>query len=268
LREFDIHPRRSLGQHFLHDLTVAHRIIDAAKLSADDTIIEVGPGIGVLTVALARAVRRVIAIEKDEGLIPVLRSLVPDTVAIIESDALDIDPGELVEGPYRFVANLPYNVATAILRHYLDSAHRPLSCTFMVQLEVARRIVARPPQMSILSVALQFHGQPRIAFKVGRGAFIPPPNVTSAVVHLDVSNPAPLPQDQFGRFFELVRAGFGNRRKLLRNALTTRTGESPAHVAELMTRAGIGERARAQELDVPDWLRLYEAFDTASHGPG
>lgn len=259
MREFAIHPRRSLGQHFLHDLKIANRIVETAALSEDATVIEVGPGVGVLTADLARTAGRVIAIEKDESLVGPLRAHLPERVTIVEADAVDVDPGELVDGAYHFVANLPYNVGTAILRHFLDSARRPQSCTFMVQLEVAQRIVARPPHMSILAVAMQFHGQPKIAFRVGRGAFFPPPNVTSAVVHLDVREPAPLPQDQFGPFFDLVRAGFGNRRKLLRNSLSTGTGLDTATIAGSMARAGIGEQARAQELDVEDWLSLYDA---------
>lgn len=260
LAQLGLDPKRSLGQHFLHDRAIVERICDVAGLTPDSLVVEIGPGLGILTEELASRVRTVVAIEKDDALAASLRQIVPANVRIINADALEFDLSEIPDRPYSIVANLPYNVATAILRRFLDSQRRPASCTVMVQREVAERMVVRPPDMGILAVATQFHGQPRIAFRVGRGAFTPPPNVTSAVVKIDVDPDPPLPQAEFEPFFDLVRAGFGTRRKQLKNSLSANAGIDAERLTAAFDAAGIPQQARAQELDVADWLRLYRAL--------
>jgi len=263
LAQLGLDPKRSLGQHFLHDRAIVRRICDVAGLDPEGVSVEVGPGLGILTEELAGRVRTVIAIEKDDELAAALGEIMPANVRIINADALEFDLSEIPDGPYYLVANLPYNVATAILRRFLDSTRRPVSCTVMVQREVAERMVARPPDMGILAVATRFHGEPRIAFRVGRGAFTPPPNVVSAVVHIQVNPNPPLPQAEFEPFFELVRAGFGTRRKQLKNSLSANAEIDAERLTAALDAAGISQQARAQELDVNDWLRLYHALRAA-----
>ncbi len=232
----------------------------AAALPPDACVVEVGPGLGILTEELARHARSVIALEKDRELVAALLPVVPDGVRVINADALEFDLGLLPAGDYHLVANLPYNVASAVLRHFLDSTKRPASCTIMVQAEVADRMIARPPNMNLLAVSMQFHGTPEIAFFVGRGAFTPPPKVTSAVVHVDVCQEAPLDQREFEEFFAFVRAGFATRRKQLKNSLRANYGADPAVLLSVFKILGISERIRPQELNVDDWLRLYRCM--------
>ena len=256
LSELGLAARKSLGQHFLHDRNVVARICDSADLSPGDIVVEVGPGLGVLTEALAARVAHVIAIEKDAELAVRLPEWAPSNVDVWESDALEAKPADLIDGPYKFVSNLPYNVGTAILRRFLESRNRPLSCTFMIQREVAERIVARPPHMSVLAIAMQFHGSPSVAFHVGRGAFTPPPRVASTVVHMPVSERDGWSRKDFSAFFQLVRAGFSARRKTLRNSLIN-GGYEADMVDDLLRSASVQPTIRPQVLDVDDWLRMF-----------
>ncbi len=268
LTQLGLNPKRSLGQHFLHDRAIVQRICDVANLPSDAFVVEIGPGLGILTEALSDRVSEVIAIEKDEFLAEALAKVVPENVEVVNVDALQFDPEQLGERAYHLVANLPYNVATAILRRFLDSRRRPVNCTIMLQREVAERMIVRPPDMGILAVAMQFHGTPKIAFRVGRGAFTPPPRIVSSVIHIEVFRKPPLPQEQFAAFFDLVRAGFGNRRKQLKNSLEANAGLDAATISGAFTRAVIPDQARAQELDVDDWLKLYEALNPVNQEGG
>jgi len=258
LSALGLNAKKALGQHFLHDRGIVERICAVASLKPDATVVEIGPGLGILTEALAERVATVVALEKDEQLAAALRTIVPPNVDVRAVDALACDAAELAPAPYDLVANLPYNVATAILRRFLDSAHPPRSCTFMVQREVAERMVTRPPDMNILAVAMQFHGSPRIALHIGRGAFTPPPRVSSAVVHMTVERKFDVPQAELAAFFELVRAGFSARRKTLRNSLLV-GGLSVDAVDSMLLQARIDGSRRPQMLDVADWYALFVA---------
>ena len=250
--------KKSLGQHFLHDRRIVQRICDVAEIRPGASIVEIGPGIGILTEELARRAKTVVAIEKDAALAGALAPVTPPNVAILNADALKFDIGELGDDPYELVANLPYNVATAILRRFLDAPNPPQRCTFMVQREVAERMVARPPDMNILAIAMQFHGVPKIAFHVGSGAFTPPPRVASAVVHMPVARSFDVPQAQLGQFFNLVRAGFSARRKTLRNSLLV-GGLDGQTLDAMLEQAGVDGTNRPQQLGVDAWHALFVA---------
>jgi 16S rRNA (adenine1518-N6/adenine1519-N6)-dimethyltransferase len=262
-----IRPRKSLGQHFLTDRKVLQRILAAASLSPADTVIEVGAGKGVLTQALAAAAGKVIAVEIDDALCAHLRRRLAAhaNVEPICGDILALSPDELlaraqVSPPYVVVANLPYYIASAVLRHFLESACPPTRMIVMVQAEVGQSIAAPPGRMSLLSVGVQFYAQARVLFYVPPRAFRPPPKVRSAVIRLDVRPEAAVAVDDREAFFHLVQAGFAAPRKQLRNALALGLGIEPASARTLLDSANIDPSRRAQTLGLDEWGCLYRAW--------
>jgi 16S rRNA (adenine1518-N6/adenine1519-N6)-dimethyltransferase len=260
-------PRKRLGQHFLTDRRILQRILTAAHLSPGDTVIEVGAGRGVLTQGLAEAAGRVIAVEIDEALCEQIRlRLAPHpNVTIVCGDILALPPEELLArasaaAPYVVVANLPYYIASAVLRRFLEALTPPQRLIIMVQAEVAESMAAQPGRMSLLSVATQFYAQPRILFYVPPRAFRPPPKVRSAVVRLDVRPQPAVAVDDREAFFRLARAGFAARRKQLRNVLALGLGLEPPAAEALLAAAAIDPQRRAQTLTIEEWARLYEAW--------
>jgi 16S rRNA (adenine1518-N6/adenine1519-N6)-dimethyltransferase len=261
-----IRPRKSLGQHFLTDRRVLQRILAAAGLSPADTVIEVGAGKGVLTRALAAAAK-VIAVEIDEGLCAHLRRRLAayPNIEPVCGDILSLPPEELLaraqaSPPYVVVANLPYYIASAVLRHFLESAQPPARMIVMVQAEVGQSIAAPPGRMSLLSVSVQFYAQARVLFYVPPRAFHPPPKVRSAVIRLDVRPEPAVAVDDRQAFFRLVQAGFAAPRKQLRNALALGLSFEPSDAQRLLDAANIDPTRRAQTLTLDEWGRLYRAW--------
>ncbi len=213
LRELGLRPSKGLGQNFLVDESVPPKILAAAEVGPEDAVIEIGPGVGVLTLRLAPLVRKLTAVELDARLYPYLhQALAPYPGArLVEGDALNFDPAALEPEPYKLIANIPYYITSAILRHFLESAHRPQRTVLMVQKEVAQRIVAQPPDMSLLAVSVQFFGRPKIWSYVPAGAFFPPPKVDSAILLIETYRPdeQPCPGVDQRQFFDLALAGFG-----------------------------------------------------------
>lgn len=264
LGELGIRPSRALGQNFLVEPSVVERIVEAAAIRPSETVIEVGPGLGILTRELLKAAGRVVAIELDRDLAAHLRHVFRDQPALelIESDALKVDFGRLVapNEAYSVVANLPYSSASAIIRFLLEQPNPPRRLTVMVQREVAERLVATPPNMSILSVATQFYASGEIAFHVPPGAFVPSPKVESSVVTLDSRPSLALPPDEREPFFALVNAGFRHKRKTLANSIADETREPKSLIAERLTAIGIDPLRRAQTLSLEDWVNLTRAW--------
>ena len=264
-------PRKKWGQHFLTDTRLLESIADAAQVTRDDTILEIGPGMGHLTRVLARRAARVVAVEVDAGLTEKLRAdfAAATNVAILQGDVLDAEPLEwIAKGvgagspcPYKIVANLPYYITSAILRHVLETQHKPRVIVVLVQREVAQRIAAQPPEMSLLAVSVQFFAQPRMIRTIAAGAFYPRPQVDSAVVRLDVFETSPYAIEDQRRFFAIVRAGFGERRKQLRNALAHGLGLRAPVVVNALTRAEIDPARRAETLTLEEWSSLDRAFN-------
>jgi 16S rRNA (adenine1518-N6/adenine1519-N6)-dimethyltransferase len=262
-----VRPRKSLGQHFLTDRRVLQRILAAAGLSPADTVIEVGAGKGVLTRALAAAAGRVIAVEIDEGLCEHLRHRLAayPNIEPVCGDILSLPPNELLargqaSPPYVVVANLPYYIASAVLRHFLESAQPPARMIVMVQAEVGQSIAAPPGRMSLLSVSVQFYAQARVLFYVPPRSFRPPPKVRSAVIRLDVRPQPAVAVDDRQAFFQLVQAGFAAPRKQLRNALALGLGIDPPSARSLLDTANIDASRRAQTLTLDEWGQLYRAW--------
>lgn len=254
-----ITPSKALGQNFLHDRTVVRKIVDGAGVVAADTVLEIGPGLGILTEELASRVKRVVAVELDSRLAAHLSERMPENVSVVHADGTTIDPAALAGTDYRVVANLPYAVGNAIVRRLQEADPPPKTITVMLQREVAERMAAVPPAMSILAVATQFYGNPRILFRVGGGAFIPPPNVESAVIRID-THQTPLPRDVHETFFRVVHAGFSQRRKQLANTLSSGLDVDRQRIISAMMAAGIAPTERAERLRVEDWVRLYDAL--------
>jgi 16S rRNA (adenine1518-N6/adenine1519-N6)-dimethyltransferase len=260
LREHGLSPRKGLGQNFLADPVALDRIVAAADLAPADTVLEIGPGLGTLTERLAAAAGRVVAVELDERLASVVRGRLAGlgNVEVIHGDILELgDLGFLGPG-YKVVANLPYYITSAVLRHLLDRADRPRLVVVTVQREVAERIVAGPPDMSLLAVSVQFYGRPRIVARIPAGAFYPPPKVDSAVVRIDVAPGQVALPPGIGEetFFRVARAGFGQKRKTLRNSLSAGLRLPPARVEEALREAGIDPRRRAETMSLDEWARV------------
>lgn len=260
----DARPKKGLGQHFLVDEAVLDKIVAAAELGTSDTVLEIGPGLGVLTRALAEHAGRVVAVELDEQMVSILQEQLGDhkNLEIVHGDILELAPAELVDEPYKVAANLPYYVTSAVIRHLLESEHKPASMVLTMQLEVAQRILAEPGDMSILAVSVQFYGHPTLVTKVPAGAFWPRPEVDSAVLRIDVYDEPPAEVDDVDWFFTVVRAGFQQRRKQLKNSLAGGLHPTKKEVVAALEEAGIDPRRRAQTLTIEEWASLAQALKT------
>lgn len=263
LRRLDLRAKKGLGQHFLVDERVLSSLISAAELTPNDIVVEVGPGLGILTKELARKVGRVIAIEVDAKMASVLKEiLVPwPNVTVINADVLESDPGAfLAKGAYKVVANLPYYIASAVLRHFLEAKIKPRLMVLTLQKEVSQAIVAPPGKMSLLSVSVQFYGRPAIVDYVSPRSFYPSPKVESAIVRIDLYDHPAVEVDDEAKFFGVVRSGFSAPRKQLHNSLAQGLEISSGDAAALLEEAGISQKRRAETLSLEEWARVYRVF--------
>ena len=268
LRAHGLQPRKKLGQNFLADPVALGRIVAASELSSDDLVVEVGAGVGTLTRLLAEHAGRVVALELDNGLVGILREELADlsTVEICHGDVLGFSTAEFSHRGFKVIGNLPYYITSAVLRHFLAHVPRPELMVVTVQREVADRIVAGPGQMSLLAVSVQFYGQPRVVTRVPAGAFYPAPKVDSAVMRIDVGeDPAVSLEEGIDEawFFRVVRAGFSQKRKMLRNSLSAGLALSPAAVGALLEAAAVDARRRAETLNLEEWARVASALGSA-----
>jgi 16S rRNA (adenine1518-N6/adenine1519-N6)-dimethyltransferase len=256
-----ISPKRSLGQNFISDEQILARIVEAADLQSEDSVLEIGPGLGSLTRLLAGQSKRVVVVEIDDRLIPLLsREVVAqEHVEIVHADILETDPVRYFPGPYKAVGNVPYYITGAILRHLLSAARRPDITVLTVQREVADRIVAQPNGMSLLSVMVQFYAEAEKLFVIKAGSFWPKPDVDSAVVRLRCHPTTLVPDHEFSAFFKLVKIGFSQKRKQLQKNLRA-LGLPRSRLKEAFEQSGIEGRRRAQSLTVEEWFSLYQAL--------
>ncbi len=255
-------PKRSLSQNFLTAPGVIDAIAEAGELTADDVVLEVGPGKGALTRAFLARGARVIAIEKDDGLVAQLREtfaheIEAERLTLIHDDALSVDLTTLglSAGSYKLLANIPYHITGLLLRHFLTHACQPERMVFLVQKEIAERIVSRDGKGSLLSLSVAAYGTPRLVRKVAAGSFFPRPKVDSAVIaieHISRERFADAAAEE--RFFTLIHAGFAQKRKLLAGNLKSVMDDPAARLAA----CGIDEKARAEELALSQWVCLVE----------
>jgi 16S rRNA (adenine1518-N6/adenine1519-N6)-dimethyltransferase len=266
LRAAGLRARHALSQNFLADAEVLSAILAEAAPAPGGAVLEIGPGLGLLTGGLLDAGAAVTAIELDSGLAAFLgerfaAELESGQLRLIEGDALDQDLVRLVEPPYDVVANLPYHITSPILHALLGEPPRPRRLVLMVQREVAERIAAPPGKMSYLSVFVQYHARVRVAFRVPPDAFEPEPAVESAVIVVEPFDAddrlAPAEEDQLWR---LVQAAFRERRKMIHNVLARQLPVDAGRVAAALATAGIAADRRPQTLAVGEWLALREAL--------
>ena len=296
LKSNDLWLKRSMGQNFLVKQKILPKIVAAAELTPTDTIVEIGPGLGILTEELAKKAGKVVAIEKDKRLAEALESRITnhelwrEKVTIINQDALKIHNSEFIihNSGFKVVANIPYNITSAVIRKFLEADNKPGLMVLMVQKEVAERICAKPGEMSLLSVSVQFYAEPEIVRIVKNTSFFPKPEVDSAIIKLKVKSKIPRLQnyarpDQISRrsfppsaesacdrrnlararnfaiqeFFRLVKFGFAARRKTLENNLAAGLHINKSEASDIIKKAGLAEKVRAQELSMEDWLELF-----------
>jgi 16S rRNA (adenine1518-N6/adenine1519-N6)-dimethyltransferase len=268
LRAEGLRPSHARSQNFLADPDVLQDILDIARVEAGGRVLEIGPGLGILTGGLLDAGASVTAIELDRGLAAYLRTrfgeaIATDRLRLIEGDALDQPLLELVAPPFEVVANLPYHVTSPTLHRLLGGRPRPTRLVLMLQLEVAERIAAAPGAMSYLSVFVQYHAAVRIGRRVPAAAFEPAPKVESAVVVLEPHAEVPLGEagsDAEDGLWRLVQAGFRERRKMLRNVLSRQLPIDVATIDAALVATGIAGDRRPQTLSVGEWLALLAAL--------
>jgi len=271
LRQFGVKPRKSLGQHFLIDETVLECILSAAELNPGDIVVEVGPGLGILTEGLAKQGAQVIAVELDRKLVTLLKrrlAAFPD-VRIINADILRVTPRQILESKsavsalfqgYKVIANLPYYITSPLLRHFFEALPQPSEMIVMVQKEVGEAMVAKPGNMSLLSVKTQFYSKPTIVSYVPPSSFYPPPKVDSVILRLDVYSQPPIEIPNPASFFDVVMHGFSSPRKQLRNSLAHSLDMPPSQVTLLLEKTGIEGERRAETLSLEEWRELWKVF--------
>jgi 16S rRNA (adenine1518-N6/adenine1519-N6)-dimethyltransferase len=261
LSEHGLRPSRRLGQHFVADPNSSRRIVRLAGIEPGDRVLEIGPGLGSLTLALVERGCPVLALEVDRKLAAVLEEVVAghDAVRVVTGDALTVDFGALLDpGPWRCVSNLPYNVATPVVIRLLEEAPSVTSGLVMVQREVAERLVAAPGTAAYgaASVRVAYFADAKIVGMVPRSVFVPVPKVDSALVELVRRATPPVDVPSRDRLFQLIRAGFAHRRKMLRRTLRPMLGE---RTTDVLYEAAIDPRARAESLGLNQWAALARA---------
>jgi 16S rRNA (adenine1518-N6/adenine1519-N6)-dimethyltransferase len=272
LQRFGIRPSKGLGQNFLMDERLLERIVEASAPTAEDTVLEVGPGLGWLTAQLAERAGRVVAVELDQRMLAILRETLSayPNLTLVHGDILEADIARLIAAPagagerlphYQVVANLPYYITSAAIRKLLETPPRPARLTLMVQREVAQRIIAAPGDLSLLAISVQVFGRAEIVARVPAAAFYPSPKVDSAILCIHTFEQPQVSEALLARFFEVVRAGFGQKRKQLHNSLSHGLTLAHEQVFEALDKAHLAPERRPQTLSIAEWLRLTEALE-------
>jgi 16S rRNA (adenine1518-N6/adenine1519-N6)-dimethyltransferase len=275
LQRYGLRPDKGLGQNFLVDDEALQRVVQAAAIDGGaehrggESVLEVGAGLGSLTRWLALQARQVVAVELDDKLIPILSDVLQSSlppanylnVQIVQGDILALDPARLMAGVtseagYLVVANIPYYITSALIRHLLEARIPPRRMVLTVQREVAERICARPGDMSLLALSVQVYGAPLVAASIPASAFYPVPKIDSAVVGIELYPQPLIPIERLKKFFRLAKAGFSQKRKTLRNSLAGGMAWSPGEAQKFLVRAGIDPNRRAETLSLDEWERL------------
>jgi 16S rRNA (adenine1518-N6/adenine1519-N6)-dimethyltransferase len=259
LKQHGLHADKRLGQNFLGDPYALEKIVNAAEIRPTDTVLEIGPGLGSLTRYLAAAAQKVVAVELDEKLFPPLEAVIAPyhNIHLVHADILRIEPKEIIEQQdYLVVANIPYYITSALIRHLLESSPKPRRIVLTIQKEVAERICAGPGDMSLLALSVQVYGGPRIATHIPAGAFFPAPKVDSSVLVVDIFPNPRIDENNLDVFFQLIKAGFSQKRKKLRNSISAGLRQSPAEAEKMLLAADIDPQRRAETLSLDEWGKL------------
>ena len=270
MRRYNLRPNKRLGQHFLVDSRPLYAMLQAAELLPEDGVLEIGPGLGVLTRELCSRAGKVVAVEKDRQLIPILEDLTKDfkNICILDADVLKLDMEELREehfgGSFKVVANLPYYITSPIIMKIIENRHLIPLAVLMVQKEVAQRLVASPgsKDYGILTIAVNMYAEVKLVCNVGKSSFLPPPKVESAVVKILLRQKPRVEVDE-ELFFKVVEAAFGERRKTLKNSLSRRLdipGIDPEVIAKALEVTGIDPMRRGETLSIEEYVQLLEAL--------
>jgi len=267
---FEIKPSRTKGQNFLVNERIYDDIVKAADLNNKDTVLEIGPGLGFLTFKLAQKANRVLAVELDDKLANYLQIGIDaqgiENVEIFNEDILrfNLNAHLPTENKYKIVANLPYNITSFFLRLFLSSSHKPESFVLMLQKEVAKRIIAAPPEMSLLALSVQYYAEATIIREVKAGNFWPEPKVDSAIIKLEVKDKSRLGNNdsmvEDKLFFRLAKIGFSAKRKMLKNNLAGGLKIPQKTVADILLKNKFNPLSRAEDLALEDWLKLFAAL--------
>lgn len=264
LKTHGMRPNKSFGQNFLIDRTVLDSVVQAAEITSEDTLLEVGAGTGVLTRELAQHAKRVVAVELERNMLTLLAETTRQytNVELVARDLLFFDPTEVFgPAPYKLVANLPYYITAPTFRHFLESANPPQLLVVMVQWEVAQRIIAEPGDLSLLGISIQFYGKPEIVTRVPAKSFYPAPKVDSAILRVNVYDHVPLTHAERDRFFRVVKAGFSEKRKQIHNSLTHGLHYKNEQIRLWLQKAQIEASRRAETLSIEEWMNLWKAID-------
>ena len=263
LKKYSLRADKRLGQNFLQDPYALEKIARIAEIKPTDTVLEIGPGLGSLTRYLATAANNVIAIELDHRLFPPLEEVISpySNIQVIHADVLDINPDEFIEQQdYLVVANIPYYITSAVIRHLLESNPKPRRIVLTIQKEVAERICAGPGDMSLLALSVQVYGQPHIATRISAGAFYPAPKVDSSVLVVNIYPSPVIPIEELDNFFQFIKAGFSQKRKKLRNSISAGMRMSTSETEKLLVAAGVDPQRRAETLSLEEWKELIIKF--------
>lgn len=251
-------PKKELGQHWLTDRFILGEIADSAGITEDDTVLEIGPGLGTLTSELLRRAKNVVAIEFDSELARKLPGQFPGTnLSVINEDVLSFDLNSLPKN-YIVVANVPYYITSKIVQMLMTAKNKPKTAVLLVQKEVAERIAAEPGDMSILAISAQVYAEAELGIEVPREFFTPPPKVDSQVIILNTRTAPLVDSEKEKQFFQIAKAGFSSKRKKIRSSLSAGLAISKPEAEALLQKAGISHDIRAEDLMIDDWLTLLE----------
>jgi len=264
LEKFNTRPSKRLGQNFLIDKNILQKIIDAAEINGSDIILEVGPGLGILTQELAQKAKKIMAVEKDNTMVEILKENLKDfqNIEIVNTDILKFQ----IKEKYKVVANIPYYLTSPLIRKLLEEDKQPSEIILMVQKEVAQRICATPPNMNLLAVSVQFYANPKILFNVSKNSFWPIPKIDSAVIKITPSHFGGQTQKNSGErvsaelFFKVVKAGFSQPRKQLAGNLSSVLKIPKPEIEKLLLQNNIQPTQRAETLSVQNWKKLAQCF--------
>ncbi len=261
LKKYNTKPSKRLGQNFLIDKNILKNIIKAANIQPNDIILEIGPGIGILTRESAKKAKKVIVVEKDHKMIEILKETMRDfkNIEIIQEDILKISNFNLINSNYKIVANLPFYITSPVIRKFLETDYSPKKMILTIQKEVAQRICAKPPKMNLLAVSVQFYAKPDIISYISKKSFWPQPKVDAAILKISLSDQKKDPV-LVQQFFKIIKAGFSQPRKQLINNLSRGLNLDKKQTQSLLVEINIRPNQRAESLTIDNWIKLTKKF--------